>query len=104
LEIKPTHKRALVARSKCHLKLGDANSALKDAETSFGKDEIYILGLFQYAEALYHLGEFEKALIAYHSGFRMRKDMPGFRIGIQKSQEAIMTAIGGKMIILHLQL
>jgi len=53
------------------------------------------MGLYQYAEALYNLGQFEKALIAYHRGYRLRKDMDGFRIGVQKSQEAIQKAIGG---------
>ena len=67
LELQPTHKAALVARSQCHLKLGDAASALRDAETSFeGKADQFIRGLYQYAEALYNLGQFERALIAYH--------------------------------------
>jgi len=96
LELQPSHKGALVARSQCHLKLGDANSALKDAQTSFDEHETtFMQGLYQYAEALYQLGEFEKALIAFHQGFRLRKDMDGFRIGVQKSQEAIRRAIGG---------
>lgn len=76
--------------------MGDANSALKDAETSFGKNEIYVQGLYHYAEALYQMGEFEKSLIAFHQGYRLRKDMEGFRIGVQKCQEAIKRAIGGK--------
>ena len=86
-----------MARSQCHLRLGDANSALKDAKTSFGQNETFIQGLYQYAEALYQLGEFEKSLIAFHQGYRLRKDMQGFRIGVQKSQEAIRRAIGGKL-------
>ncbi|CAL8116423.1 unnamed protein product [Orchesella dallaii] len=98
LEIQPKHKAALVARSQCYLKLGDAESALKDAEMAWDPNEreTYIQGLYQYAEALFQLGEFEKALIAFHRGHRIRKDMDGFRIGIQKSQEAIRRAIGDK--------
>ncbi|CAG7641536.1 unnamed protein product [Allacma fusca] len=95
LELQPTHKAALVARSQCHLKLGDAASALRDAENSFEGNEVYIMGLYQYAEALYNLGLFEKALIAYHRGYRIRK-VETFRIGIQKSQEAIRRAIGDR--------
>ena len=95
LELQPTHKAALVARSQCHLKLGDAESALKDAEASFDKEQVtYIKGLLQYAEALYNLGKFEKALISFHRGYKLRKDMEGFRIGVQKCQEAIRIAIG----------
>ncbi|XP_035704719.1 tetratricopeptide repeat protein 25 isoform X2 [Folsomia candida] len=96
LELQPTHKGALVARSQCHIKLGDANSALKDAETSLGKNETFIQGLYHYAEALYQLGEFEKSLIAFHQGYRLRKDMECFRIGVQKSQDAIKRAIGSR--------
>ncbi|CAG7687442.1 unnamed protein product [Allacma fusca] len=95
LELQPMHKAALVARSQCHLKLGDAASALRDAQTSFDGNETYIMGLYQYAEALYNLGQFEKALIAYHRGYRIRK-VENFRIGIQKSQEAIRRAIGDR--------
>ena len=102
MELQPTHKAALVARSQCHLKLGDAVSALKDAETTCDSQETYIMGLYQYAEALYNLGQFEKALIAYHRGYRLRKDMQGFRIGVQKSQEAIQKAIGSNEFVLHL--
>lgn len=81
------------------MKLGDAESALKDAELTWdpdNKNDRYIQGLYQYAEALFQLGEFEKSLIAFHRGHRIRKDQDGFRIGIQKCQEAIKRAIGDK--------
>lgn len=42
LELKPTEKFALVARSRCHLQLGDPESALKDAETSLQEDKEFI--------------------------------------------------------------
>jgi predicted Zn-dependent protease len=96
LEMKPSNKIALVARSQCHLKLGDAESALKDAQASFDVNTLFIKGLLQYAEALFSLGQFEKALIAFQRGRRQRKDMDGFRIGTQKCYEAIMKAIGDK--------
>lgn len=88
-----------MARSQCYLKLGDAEAALKDAELAWdpnNPNETYTQGLYQYAEALFQLGEFEKSLIAFHRGHRMRKDTDGFRIGIQKCQEAIRRAIGDK--------
>ena len=46
------------------------------------------------AEALYAMGDFEYALLFYHRGFQARSDFAEFRIGIQKSQEAIENAIG----------
>lgn len=57
-----------------------------------------MMGLYQYAEALYNLGEFEEALIVYHRGHRLRPEMEGFRIGIQKCQEAIEKCIGSKIL------
>ena len=42
LELKPTEKNALVARSRCHLQLGDTESALKDAETALEDDKEFI--------------------------------------------------------------
>lgn len=77
MKLRPQHKGALVARSQCHLKLGDAASALKDAEASFAQDNssgVMIMGLYQYAEALFNLGQFEQALMVYHRGYRNRKD------------------------------
>ena len=83
-------------RSQCHLKLGDAVSALKDAEASFSTDTHFVKGLYQYAESLYSLGRFEKALIAFTRGKRQGKDLEYFRIGVQKCHETILTAIGDK--------
>ncbi|ODN01080.1 Tetratricopeptide repeat protein 25 [Orchesella cincta] len=96
LDIQPSNKSALVARSQCHLKLGDAVSALKDAQSSTSGNETYISGLFQFAEALFNLGQFEQALIAYHRGYRARRDKEEFRVGINKSQDAIRRAIGDR--------
>ena len=42
LEIEPTDKNCLVARSKCYLQLGDSQAALKDAEASLSDDDKYI--------------------------------------------------------------
>jgi len=98
LELKNKNKSALVARSQCHLKLGDAAAALKDAEASFDSEDTYIQGLYQFAEALFNLGQFEQALIAFHRGFRARRDKEEFRVGINKAQDAIRRAIGGTVI------
>jgi tetratricopeptide (TPR) repeat protein len=38
LEFQPDDRACLIARSKCYLQLGDANEALKDAETSLKED------------------------------------------------------------------
>ena len=41
LEFQPEDKLCLVARSRCHLRLGDATEALKDAEESLKEDQKY---------------------------------------------------------------
>lgn len=99
--MQPHHKGALVARSQCYLKLGNATLALRDAELSLDncEEKTFVFGLLQYAEALYSLGRFEQALIEYHRGYRLRRDVQDYRIGIQKCQDAINRAIGGKKIM-----
>ena len=52
-------------------------------------------GLYQKAEALYSMGDFEYALMYYHRGYKLRPELDEFRLGIQKAQEAIDNAIGG---------
>ncbi|XP_071822237.1 outer dynein arm-docking complex subunit 4-like isoform X3 [Apostichopus japonicus] len=94
LEIEPNDKNCLVARSKCHLKLGDAKAALKDAEAALEDDGEFNKGLYQKAEALYQSGDFEMSLVFYHRGNKLRPELQEFRLGIQKAQEAIDNSIG----------
>ncbi|CAB3369723.1 Hypothetical predicted protein [Cloeon dipterum] len=93
LELQPHDKHALVARSKCHLLLGLAEEALHDANAALALDKHFVKGIFQKAEALYHLGDFEHSLMFYHRGQRLRPEQAGFRLGVQKAQEAIENAI-----------
>ncbi|XP_077997219.1 outer dynein arm-docking complex subunit 4-like isoform X2 [Glandiceps talaboti] len=94
LEIEPTDKGCLVARSKCYLQLGDSQAALRDAEAALSEDKEYIKGLYQKAEALYQMGDFEMALVFYHRGHKLRTELEEFRLGIQKAQEAIDNSVG----------
>jgi len=94
LEIKPDDKTCLISRSKCHLMLGDAQAALKDAEAALEEDKEFNKGLYQKAEALYSMGDFEYALMYYHRGHKLRPELSEFRLGIQKAQEAIDNSIG----------
>ena len=52
--------------------------------------------MYQKAEALYYMGEFAFALVFYHIGQKIRPQKEGFRLGIQKAQEAIENSIGSK--------
>ena len=61
---------------------------------------LYILqALYQKAEALYSMGDFEHALVFYHRGNKLRPEQQEFRLGIQKAQEAIDNSIGRKKYI-----
>ncbi|XP_040919079.1 outer dynein arm-docking complex subunit 4 [Toxotes jaculatrix] len=94
LALKPGDKYCLVGRSKCYLKMGQPENALKDAEASLKEDNAFFEGLHQKAEALYYMGEFEFALVFYHRGQKLRPQIQEFRLGIQKAQEAIENSVG----------
>ncbi|XP_071401543.1 outer dynein arm-docking complex subunit 4 isoform X1 [Centroberyx affinis] len=94
LTLQPDDKNCFVARSKCYLKMGDSENALKDAEASLKEDKEFFKGLYQKAEALYTMGDFEFALVFYHRGHKLRPELQEFRLGIQKAQEAIENSVG----------
>jgi len=94
LQLKPGDKTCLVSRSKCYLHIGDAESALKDADECIKDDKTYHKGLYQRAEALYQMGSFEFALMYFHRGNSLRPELAQFRLGIQKCQEAIENSVG----------
>ncbi|KAA0705826.1 Tetratricopeptide repeat protein 25 [Triplophysa tibetana] len=94
LSLQPDDKNCLVARSRCYVKLGDAENALRDAETSLKNNKDFFKGLYQKAVALYTMGDFEFALVYYHRGHKLRPDLQEFRLGIQKAQEAIYNSVG----------
>merc|ERR1711988_1398862 len=96
LELTPDDKNCLVARSKCHLQLGDSTAALKDAEAALKEDPNFIRGLYQKAAALYDKGDFEYALVFFHRGNKLRPELDEFRLGIQKAREAIDNSIGNR--------
>ncbi|PKU29141.1 tetratricopeptide repeat protein hypothetical protein [Limosa lapponica baueri] len=43
------------------------------------------------------MGDFEFALVFYHRGSRLRPELQSFKLGIEKSQEAIVNCIGNLM-------
>ncbi|KAG5462426.1 MAG: hypothetical protein BJ554DRAFT_5236, partial [Olpidium bornovanus] len=94
LSLRPGDKTCLVSRSKSYLQLGDAHSALADAEESLKEDASFFKGMYQKADALYAKGDFEMALVYYHRGNKLRPELDEFRLGIQKAREAIDNSIG----------
>ncbi|XP_055601150.1 outer dynein arm-docking complex subunit 4 isoform X2 [Uranotaenia lowii] len=94
LEMNNNDQSALVARSKCYLQLGEPAKALQDAETALLLDKGNIRAIYQKAEALYYLGQFEHSLMFFHRGLKLRPELASFRLGVQKTQEAIENTIG----------
>ncbi|XP_058833570.1 outer dynein arm-docking complex subunit 4 [Topomyia yanbarensis] len=94
LDMNNNDQSALVARSKCYLQLGEPAKALQDAETALLLDKTNIRAIYQKAEALYYLGQFEHSLMFFHRGLRLRPELASFRLGVQKTQEAIENTIG----------
>ncbi|XP_037331864.2 outer dynein arm-docking complex subunit 4 isoform X2 [Pungitius pungitius] len=103
LAIKPDDKTCFVGRSKCYLMVGQSQSALNDAEASLTEDKSFFKGLYQKAEALFYMGEFEFALVFYHRGRKLRPQMQEFRLGIQKAQEAIENSVGSPSVKLKIE-
>ncbi|XP_068145432.1 outer dynein arm-docking complex subunit 4 [Drosophila tropicalis] len=96
LELNSTDINALISRSKCYLLLGESAKALQDAETALAEDKNNIRAIYQKAESLYYLGQFEQSLMFFHRGLRARPELASFRLGVQKTQEAIENTIGAK--------
>ncbi|NXU45051.1 TTC25 protein, partial [Drymodes brunneopygia] len=94
LKLREGDKHCLITRSKCFLKLGDTEKSLKDAEASLQIDKTFSEGLYQKAETLYTMGDFEFALVFFHRGRRLRPDLHKFQLGINKAEEAIVNCIG----------
>ncbi|XP_023245749.1 V-type proton ATPase catalytic subunit A-like [Copidosoma floridanum] len=98
LELSPRDKKALIARSRCHLLLGEPQKALEDAEAALrgrSRKPHSARALFAKAEALYHLGDFELSLVFYYRGMKIRPEFDQFRLGVQKAKEAIQNILGG---------
>lgn len=74
--------------------LGEPKKALQDAEAALNADKNNIRAIYQKAESLYFLGQFEHSLMFFHRGLRLRPELNTFRLGVQKTQEAIENTIG----------
>ncbi|KAL3282532.1 hypothetical protein HHI36_005712 [Cryptolaemus montrouzieri] len=98
LELNPTEKTALVARSKCYILLGQPAKALEDAEMALNIDKHFLKAIYQKAESLYYLGNFEYSLMYFHRGLHIRPDHEQFKLGVHKAQKAIENAIGGSSV------
>ena len=67
--------------------------AIKDAEKALQFNSHSTQALIAKAEALYNMGQFEKALVQFNRGWRVRAD-PDIKKGMSKCRDAIMNTIG----------
>lgn len=72
------------------------NSSFKNALANGLRFLLFFQGLYQKAEALYTMGDFEFALVFYHRGHKLRPELQEFRLGIQKAEEAINNSVGSE--------
>ncbi|KAK3907647.1 Tetratricopeptide repeat protein 25 [Frankliniella fusca] len=94
LLLDPVHRAALLERCQCYQQLGQPRLALLDAEDALDLDRTSAAAFLHKARALYAMGHFEKALVMFHRGCRLRPENPACRKGIQRCREAIMNIIG----------
>ena len=80
-----------IERGKCLLKLRLYEEACQDAEKILKLEPKNDMALFLKAEAKYHLGNFESALVFYHRGKKVarNKRLDLFIQGIRRTEEAI---------------
>jgi len=90
----PENAMTHVQRAKCYLAMGDAQASLEDSDQSLKIKGNFHRGIYQKAEALYSLGDFEFALVNYHRGQKLRPELNEFRLGVQKAREAIVNSVG----------
>jgi tetratricopeptide repeat protein 25 len=57
-------------------------------------DKNNVRAIYQKAEALYYLSQFEHSLMFFHRGLRLRPELNIFRLGVQKTEKAIENIIG----------
>lgn len=94
----PNDIEALIARSNCHLVLGNLEKAIEDAELILNlsnEDLQKARAIYLKAESLFQLGNFEMSLVFFYRGKKIRPELEQFRLGIQKSISAIESILRG---------
>ena len=95
-ELEPLVK---IVRGGCKVRLSRALEALEDVDPVLDDNPKHPLALHVKADALYHLGNFEHALVFYQRGLRNSTQDPEiFRLGIRRATKAIKNAIGPKVL------
>lgn len=87
-----------IERGVCKVRQSLSLEALENVDPVLLENPRHPLALHVKADALYHLGDFEHALVYYHRGLRYSTQDPEiFRLGIRRAVKAIKNAIGPKV-------
>ena len=102
LEIKPFDIKCRLAQSRALVMLGresEAQSILDKIlkSSSLSVDEV-LEGKYLKAEALYGQGEFEYAMVLFQECYNNRPDLEKYKIGVERSKEAILGALGSNIL------
>ncbi|KAH7815626.1 putative tetratricopeptide repeat protein 25 [Monocercomonoides exilis] len=89
LQVKPVDEELLLLRSKAYEKLEKLEEALQDVDKVLENNASSYRALQQKADVLFAAGDFEYAMVQYHRGMIIRPDQEQFRLGVQKSKNAI---------------
>ena len=82
-----------VLSNRLYLRLERPEEAIIDAEKALYINNSSTRAIIAKAEALYNLGQFEKALVQFERGWRVRQD-PEIKIGIVKCRDVILNTVG----------
>ena len=74
-------------------RLERAAEAISDANTALEINKHSTKAIVAKGEALYSIGEFEKALVQFERGWRFRQD-PAIKSGMVKCRDAIIITVG----------
>jgi tetratricopeptide (TPR) repeat protein len=77
----------------CFFRLERPTDAIKDTEKALVFNPESVQAIVAKGEALYNMGQFEKALVQFHKGWRVRND-PDIKKGMFKCRDAIMNILG----------
>ena len=82
-----------VLANRLYYRIERPEEAIIDAEKALNINNCSTRAIIAKAEALYNLGQFEKALVQFERGWRVRQD-PEIKIGIVKCRDVILNTVG----------
>jgi tetratricopeptide (TPR) repeat protein len=92
LKLQPQNLHLYLCRSRCRVDNEKYLLAIEDIDTILIVTPTNAAAILIKANAYYHIGDFEKALLWYHNGLKV-KPLQDFQTGIGRAQTAIIKTI-----------